>query len=47
MNLDGLVGILIFLLFGPAILLAIIGVILLFAKKKKAAKTFLFWPWSI
>ncbi|MBO3096799.1 hypothetical protein [Gelidibacter pelagius] len=38
MNLDGLVGILVLLLFGPAILFAIIGFILLFAKKRKAAK---------
>jgi uncharacterized membrane protein YqgA involved in biofilm formation len=37
-NLDGLVAILFLIMFGPAIVLAIIGFVLLSKQKKKAAK---------
>ena len=40
MNLDGLIYILVAIMFGPSIILAIIGVILMLNQKRKAAKVF-------
>lgn len=39
-NLDGLVALIFLVMFGPAILFLIIGFILFFKEKKKAAKIF-------
>lgn len=40
MNFDGLVTVLVILLFGPAIFFTIIGIILSISKKRKGAKIF-------
>lgn len=39
-NLDGLVVLIVLVMFGPALLFLIIGTILYFKQKKKAAKVF-------
>ena len=40
MNLDGILYLILAIMFGPAIVLAIIGLILRYNEKKKAAKVF-------